>query len=35
LGVNNSAVYKTIDDSNFQQIYETLYIPASSKTITI
>ena len=35
LGVNNTDTYKTINDSNVGQTYETLYKPANSQTITI
>ena len=35
LGVNNEYAYKTINDSNVGQTYETLYRPANSQIITI
>ena len=35
LGVNNTTTIKTINDSNVDQTYETLYKPANSQTITI
>ena len=35
LGINNGDAYKTINDANVGQIYETLYRPANSQTITI
>ena len=35
LGVNNTTAYKTIDDANTNQTYETLYIPENSQTIKI
>ena len=34
LGVNNKYTYKTINDSNVGQTYETLYKPANSKELT-
>ena len=33
LGVNNTSVYKTITDTNYNQDYETLYRPTNSKTL--
>ena len=35
LGVNNISTYKTIDDANTNQTFETLYIPENSQTIKI
>lgn len=35
LGVNNTSTYKTIEDSNVGQTFETLYKPENSQTITI
>ena len=34
LGVNNTTRYKTIDDSNVGQTYQTLYKPTDSKELT-
>jgi hypothetical protein len=35
LGVNNSSIYKTIEDDKAGQTYETLYRPKGSDTKTI